>query len=564
MALDKGFFERILQDSKKGVPKDLTGFLPTKRVIAFLRAVEAHLEAVNVLSGRIETEVQIDFRRKSMDFRLLVFFLQAVFRANPSQIEVILNNPLNKELREFIAQCSPENTISQQEISDMQPIFAKYKSEIVQLAWDIKTTYHSFCATSSDETFLQLIQETRRKTVYNNVEKLECFDFTRFYPDQLIPEGSPYPDDVMLKLVLYGKQAMLSSTFALAQEISRPWDLPGYGLDFLIARGLDFYVQYPGKDKIYEFMNGLTEPFLEEIMATHTDQLIREGIADPRQVLMDSTTLYARKDDPDIQQREVKRGSPGLCYKMQILCDLEQTPLLVIRRPGEENDAKGFQRCEPRLLRIKSTVEACGLHIDYFLADAGYFGPDIIDFIQAKLEATFVIDLNPKHSARFAAIKTLFEAYRTQSAAIRRKKKFGKGERRRTTYQLYHIVQALTSELERCEREGTVWEQEVARKILQLGVENYLLIYRRRATIEGLIGNLKEYHGLAGKTNSRLKVKGGEKVGVHCLLIFIAVQLNALTRYRLMKHNIHVNQNLFAVKLSDFLLNYEIENGKNQ
>lgn len=91
-----------------------------------------------------------------------------------------------------------------------------------------------------------------------------------------------------------------------------------------------------------------------------------------------------------------------------------------------------------------------------------------------------------------------------------------------------------------------------------------MLIYRRRAVIEGLIGHLKDHYYLAGKTNSKLQIKGAEKVGVHCLLIFIAVQINAMTRYRLLKHNIHVIQDVFGVKLSEFVLHYEIKNGKKQ
>ncbi|MBD3227707.1 MAG: hypothetical protein GF329_05925 [Candidatus Lokiarchaeota archaeon] len=68
---------------------------------------------------------------------------------------------------------------------------------------------------------------------------------------------------------------------------------------------------------------------------------------------------------------------------------------------------------------------------------------------------------------------------------------------------------------------------------------------------------------MAGDTSSKLKIKGSEKVAVHCLLIFIAMQIDAITRFRLIGHNIRVNQNLFSVKLSKFILNYEIENGEN-
>jgi len=440
----------------------------------------------------------------------------------------------------------------------MQHFFANYKAEITEVAWKVKRNYHTIYATLSDTTFLELIEGTGRQVAYNNVEKLEGIDFTKFYPDQLFPEGVKYPDDLLLKSLIYGKLALFNRTLGLVKELNRPWELPTGELDFTVARGLGFYTYHPGKDKIYEFINNLSEEFLESVMMKFTETLIQTGVADPRQLMIDSTDLYARQDDPDVTEALTKRGSPGRCHKVQILCDLEQTPLLVLRHRGEENDALGFEKCQPKLLQIHEMIEKRGLRVDFFLGDAAYFGQEIIDFIQRQLKADFVLDINPRNSSRLIRLKELFEEYRNLSAKLGQKAKLSEAERQDMIHALYQVVKRLKEALKDCEHQGTDFEFRVARAILNMGVENYLLIYRRRAVIEGLIGHLKDYYYLAGNTNSKLQIKGSEHVGVHCLLVFIAVQTNAMTRYRLLKHNIRVNQNLFGVKLSEFLLHYEI------
>ncbi|MHA1253756.1 MAG: hypothetical protein ACTSRP_27570 [Candidatus Helarchaeota archaeon] len=42
---------------------------------------------------------------------------------------------------------------------------------------------------------------------------------------------------------------------------------------------------------------------------------------------------------------------------------------------------------------------------------------------------------------------------------------------------------------------------------MKIGIENYLIIYRRRSVIEGLFGSLKEYYKIAGNNNSKLMIK---------------------------------------------------------
>ncbi|MBD3227708.1 MAG: transposase [Candidatus Lokiarchaeota archaeon] len=339
---------------------------------------------------------------------------------------------------------------------------------------------------------MEFIKDKSRRIAYNNADKLESINFTRFYPEQLIPNGKQYPDDVMLKLMLYGKLSQSNITLSLAEEVSTRWETNKGVSDFILARGLGFYIYFSSKDKIYRFMNELEETFLHKVMKNFTKHLIKKGIADPRQLIIDNTQIGARKDDPDISKKNVKRGSPGLCHKAQILCDLEQTPLMVIRRPGAENDENGFEKMEQTLIYIKNEAEKNGTKIEYVIADAGYFGKKTIDFISDKLGAKSILDINPRKSKNFKEIKKMIESYKLLAAKYRKKKK-SRGKRCGMRYKLFREIQKIEHKLKVCKTSGTEIEKYVAEKILNIGVENYLLIYRRRSIVEGLIGCSKEY-----------------------------------------------------------------------
>jgi len=122
-------------------------------------------------------------------------------------------------------------------------------------------------------------------------------------------------------------------------------------------------------------------------------------------------------------------------------------------------------------------------------------------------------------------------------------------------------ISTLESFLKRVKDKGTSIEQLIAKEILKIGIENYLIIYRRRSVIEGLFGSLKEYYKIAGSSNSKLMIKKGENIGIFALLICIGLQIHSLTKYRLIKNNIAPIKSIYAVRLSELILYYEKENG---
>ncbi|MHA1789911.1 MAG: transposase, partial [Candidatus Helarchaeota archaeon] len=165
-------------------------------------------------------------------------------------------------------------------------------------------------------------------------------------------------------------------------------------------------IYIPGKDKFYSYMRDLDEQFVENIMLDFTEKLIKDGVVDLYQIIIDSTTIMKRKD-MDNKSKVHERGSPDQCYKFQLLTEASQTPLVIVQRDGEEYDSNGLKNIENRILRLKEIAGKYGKKIEYFLADAGYFDMNNLKFIKEKLGAKFIIDISPRRSSDLSKIKKL-------------------------------------------------------------------------------------------------------------------------------------------------------------
>ena len=113
MTIDKNKLEGIYKKLKNKKSKYLVGYIPDNRIYAFILATRPFLDELESLSETIENELKIDYRRKSAIFRLLVFIMMGVFRANMNQISIILRNEKNTDLKEFLSCFSNETTISE-------------------------------------------------------------------------------------------------------------------------------------------------------------------------------------------------------------------------------------------------------------------------------------------------------------------------------------------------------------------------------------------------------------------------------------------------------------------
>jgi len=561
MKIDRTELGKIYERIKSKKDEYLTGYIPDNRISAFILATEPYLDEVQDLAALIEKELKCDYRRKSAAFRVFVFIMMGIFRSNMSQIPTILGCDKNSNLKDFLKCFSNEIIISEQEISTTWNDYKPFREKIIELVWKIKEQYHKEYIKLVDDSYLEYIKEFKRKAEYNNIDKLECINFTKYYPEQIIPVNLNYPDDLMLKTMVYGRMSWYNGTYSLVRAVSEIWELKGGICDTVIARGLGFYIYVPGKDKFYSYMRDLDEQFVENIMLDFTEKLIKDGVVDLYQIIIDSTTVMKRKDSMDEKSKVHQRGSPDQCYKFQLLADAGQTPLIIVRRDGEEYDSNGLKNIENRILKLKEIADKHGKKIEYFLADAGYFDMNNLKFIKEKLGAKFIIDINPRRSTDLSKIKKQLNECKKLISVIYSRNSGKASDRTRAEITLKQKISRLELFLRQVESKGSSIEKLIARELLNIGIENYLILYRRRSVIESLFGTLKEYYKIAGNSNSKLMLKRGEDIGVFALLICIGLQIHSITKYRLIKNNIAPIKSLYAVKLSEMLLYYEKENG---
>ncbi|MHA1233299.1 MAG: hypothetical protein ACTSPQ_21970, partial [Candidatus Helarchaeota archaeon] len=68
--------------------------------------------------------------------------------------------------------------------------------------------------------FMNYIKDFKRKMEYNNIDKLECINFTKYYPEQIIPINFKYLDDLLLKSLIYGRMCWYYGTYSLVKAVS--------------------------------------------------------------------------------------------------------------------------------------------------------------------------------------------------------------------------------------------------------------------------------------------------------------------------------------------------------
>ncbi|MHA2011789.1 MAG: transposase, partial [Candidatus Helarchaeota archaeon] len=223
-------------------------------------------------------------------------------------------------------------------------------------------------------------------------------------------------------------------------------------------------IYIPGKDKFYSYMRDLDEQFVENIMLDFTEKLIKDGVVDLYQIIIDSTTIMKRKD-MDNKSKVHERGSPDQCYKFQLLTEASQTPLVIVQRDGEEYDSNGLKNIENRILRLKEIAGKYGKKIEYFLADAGYFDMNNLKFIKEKLGAKFIIDISPRRSSDLSKIKKLLNECKKLISVIYNRNSGKASDRTRAEITLKQKISRLELFLRQVESKRSSIEKLIAREL---------------------------------------------------------------------------------------------------
>jgi len=534
---------------------EITNFLPEKRVMAFISALDAYSDEIENLADKIEITEALKHWKIPVLFRLIIIFLRAVFRLNKLELEKILINAENKVLIDYLACITEYPYISNEEWYNSKTIFEKYESIIIELAWKIKDTYHEYIWDLFTESYIENRKESAQYLPINVEECLEHINFTKYYPEQIITWANKYPDDLMLKTFFYMKLEMIPSVPLLNKRINTYYEYKNRLIRH-VGINLGFYSSSPKLDKLYKFYQNIDRTVLKNIIVSNADKLIEAGNSNILYLIGDSTTCLARKDDPDAPYIENQRQTLTRTHKYQTLTDGNGIPLYIIRRPGQEHDANGWLELKDTLKNVVLQARSLGKEVPFILLDAGYFSEVIIKFIRDELKCTPIIDINPGNSVKLNKIKEHIEKIKQYWREIDKINSEDMPNIQRIETEVLNEFGRLKEILTAVSSDGTEFEKLVAKLILKVGSEEYLQIYRNRSVIEGLFGLIKSCYYLLGRPNRVLPIKGENEVEIHGLLTIIAMQFLALFNYKLLKEETNLLRSMYYIKLSELKLYY--------
>jgi len=555
---NKSQLEREFLGAKRSTRTRVVAKLDETDVKIAEKAIIKNYEALLNLQKRIKRSTEYQFRRKSALFRLIVICLGAIFELNFEQLGSLFIYNKNPELDRFLGKFTNNPSISEEELCKTKTYFQDFWSDLEELAYQIKEDYHLFYQEHTDREFLEILKQDRKKRPYGVALLLKGINMARWFRSEIIPMNQTYPNTSLLRALFYGALMVRKRGIAgLAQVLGEPvFNLAEEYVD--LGYSLGFYFGVPSVKTLYRFVNRLEPALLYQIMKENTEELIRIGCADIGMVLVDSTEIFGRKDDSDLPAKNRKRATHKMTYRIQVICDPNQIPLIAVTRLGTEIDVTGFMTVFDGLLYIKTVAAQQGREIEYVLVDAGYFDQLNLERIRTELGAQPIFNINPRRDPELKELRKLFETYGKKYYEDLHDTSRSRAEQVKVLQDAkQQIFDPIEQKCWEFVQAGTELKKIVGQEILSVGVENFLDMYVRRNVIEGLIGVGKSAYLDLSNKKSKLRVTGKERVAIKVLLILIGLQFRALTNYRILRRENLVMKDLYWVKLSEILVRYE-------
>ncbi len=558
MSSEKKMLEKEFLSNKLNPKYRLTGKIDETDIKIAEKAIVKNYDALFNLQERIKKSTEHQFRSKSIMFRIIVICLGAVFELNFEQLGLLFILDINPELNYFLSKFANISSISQEELCKTKKDFDMFWKEIKDLAYIVKDDYHLFYQEHNDSEFIELLKNDGKKRPYGVALLLKGINMARWFRSEIIPSDKTFPKTGLLRALFYGALMVhRRSTAGLIEVLNEHvYNTPEGFVD--IGYSLGFYFGIPSTKTLYRFVKSLGTDMMAGIMMENTEELIRIGCADIGMLLVDSTEIFGRKDDEDLPAVNRDRATHKMTYRVQIICDPNQIPLIAVTRLGNEIDLTGFKSVIDGLLYIKNVAERNGRKIEYVLIDAGYFDQDNLSKVVNLIGAKPIFNINPRRNPHLKMLRKLFEKYskkyyeKLHDASLPATEQIGILEEAKSL--IFDRIEIICWDLIQTNQE---FNKFIAQIILSVGIENFLDIYARRNVIEGLIGVGKStYLELTNKKN-KILVMGQEKVSIKVLLILIGLQFRALTNYRILQKQNGVMKDLYWVNLSEILMNYQ-------
>ena len=531
------------------------GYIPKYRVIYWIIAVKEFLQEIQELAELIKKDANETNWRIGAKLRLVLISFRATFRITTTQLETVLLNDKNSILFEFLKLFSEHIYISHSEWSNRRGVFEKYSSKIEVLVWKIKECYHELYLNNFIKNYISRSKNSKHQEVLNTVEILEGINFTKHFPDQLLSWKNGYPDDLLFKVFIFMKLRMIASIPYLEMVINEHYIIED-GVIPIIGRALGFYFRIPSLAKLYYAYRKFKPKSILGIFENNTELLIKERIINLETIIGDSTVFKTRKDDPDGTKYHKRDAETSKVMKYQALVDPNCIPLVLIPRKGDEHDEKGFNVLKEKLIWLKEMAAKYGVKIRMVLLDAGYSSSEILEFIEKKIKAIPIVDINPRNSKTLKLIKERLEYFKQYFREILELGARFPKLAELCYYRFLDDIGKAEKELNNIKgvRQGVV--PRYLKIFREIGFKEFISLYRSRTIVEGLFGMMKACYALLGRTDRRLPLKGKEQAYKHGLFILLAMQYLAYFNYKVLNRNKHLLRSLYYIKLKEIEVIY--------
>jgi hypothetical protein len=471
-------------------------------------------------------------------FLVIVQIFRSFFQINHDYVGDIISNSQNEILYAQFKRLSTKTNISRSHLNVIKQLFGEIKDEFIRFMIKFEEDYITIQQQEVPAYYRAASLQKQEELIPGADRILELVPWLRYFPWAIYEWEDNYSPILMYKLFTWSRLLKLDGCTEIRNALHTEISHSNTGFIYQ-GQLLGFVKNFPEKSKLYTFFKALDQFILKDTIAYCARLLIRYNNTEALILTLDSTSIKAQLDDPDLSLGRTNRRTKKRTHKLHIIGDGLGCPLYLHRSQGELNDQIAFEFYKRPLLDLKSAAQAENREVKWVALDAGFASLDNLKWIREILGAKPIPWPKNNRSREMQHLVSLLEGLRKVFRQI--KKDHGdstpEGLLKDPSYR--HQIGAIEDYCKQILHSKSAYCQAVGEYLLEVGIHEWFTVYRRRATIEGTFGILKTSYSLLRRSKDQaVPVKGKKNVFIHSALVVNAMQLNALYRILMLQENI--------------------------
>jgi len=529
-------------------------FFPNYKADAFFKALKENIEEIEKLANFLYEKRKDVLDKYNEYFLTISLIFKSFFQISSQFVGDIISNPENNVLFQNFKLFSDNLEISRAHLDKIKGILMEKEEEFTQLILKLEKSYIRILQSDLIEFYRNSNTKFSGNLFASSEEILELVPWHCYFPESIWEWNDNYSPIPMYKLLVWSRLEKIDGCLKIRDAIHKKISSTNKNY-ILFGQNLGFVGNLPEKTKIYDFFYKLNDNILKQTKEIMARFLIRMNIYTPLILVVDSTSAKGQEDDPAFSKDVKPNSNRKKTHKIHAVCDGNGVPLLNCRTQGEMNDLKGFNKYKNSLLRLKKIADEEGRKVIGVAIDAGFSFKEALQWIDEKLK---VPPIPWPRNPREGEMRYLIHWLENLRLRFRFLKKSGAnispdGLLKDEAY--VGIIEKIETICEYLCKNGSEYAQFIGTLLLEIGIHEWFTIYRRRGTIEGMIGIIKAYYNLLKRTRSQsLPVTGAENIEKHSSLVIIAMQINAFFRYLMLRKETGILKPSLVFKISELEL----------